>query len=74
MKTSSCYSGVVYTFRSYLAIHNSYLVTGGVGERVDSTGDSEGNESGSAGERETSSTEGSESEALSEEEVHCSKD
>ena len=50
-----------------------------MGERVDSTRDSEGNESGSAGERESSSTEGleeyeTESEALSEEEVHCSKD
>ena len=61
------------------AIWQFITLTGGVGERVDSTRDPEGNESGSAGERETSSTEGSEeyeteSEALSEEVVHCSKD
>ena len=79
MKTYNCYSDVVYPFRSFLAIHNSYLVTGGVGEKVDSTRDSEENKSGSAEERESSSTEGSEdyetgSEAISEEEVHCSKD
>ena len=79
MKTSSCYSDAVCPFRSYLANHNSYLVTGGVGEKVDSTGDSEENKSGSTEERESSSTEGSEEyeteyEALSEEEVHSSKD
>ena len=77
-KTSSCYSDVVCLFRRYLAIHNSYLVTGGMGERVDPTGDSEKNNSGSAEERELSSTEGleeyeTEYEAISEEEVHCSK-
>ena len=93
-KTSSCYSDVVCPFRSYLAIHNSYLVTGGVGERVDPTGDLEKNNSGSAEERESSSPEERESsspeeressspegleeyeteyEAISEEEVHCSK-
>ena len=78
-KTSSCYSDVVYPFRSYLANQNSYLVTGGVGERVDPTGDLEENKSGSAEGRESSATEGleeyeTEYEALSEEEVHCSKD
>ena len=54
-----------------------------MGERVDSTGDSEENKSGSAGERESSSTERSKEyeteseedyEALSEVEVHCSTD
>ena len=63
----------------HLAVHNSYLVTGGVGERVDPIGDLEENKSGSAKERESNSTEGleeyeTENEALSEEEVHCSKD
>ena len=77
-KTSSCYSDVVCPFRSYLAIHNSYSVTGGVGERVDPTGDSEKSKSGSPEERESCSTEGleeyeTEYEAISEEEVHCSK-
>ena len=49
-----------------------------MGERVDPAGDSEKNNSGSAEERELSSTEGleeyeTEYEAISEEEVHCSK-
>ena len=73
--SSSCYSDVVCPFRSYLAIHNFYLVTGGVGERVDPTGDSEKNKSGSAEERESSCTEGLDEyeTEYEEEEVHCSK-
>ena len=50
-----------------------------MGERVDPAGDLEENKSGSAEGRESSATEGleeyeTEYEALSEEEVHCSKD
>jgi len=67
-----CYSDVACPFRSYLAFHDSCLVTGGVGEIVDSTEESE-DESGSTRERGSRSTE--EYEALSEKvkEVHCSK-
>lgn len=70
-----CYSDVACPFRSYLAFHDSCLITGGVGEIVDSTVESE-DESGSTRERGSKSTEESkEYEALPEKvkEVHCSK-
>ena len=57
-----CYSDVACPFRSYLAFHDSCLVTDGVGEIVDSTEESE-DESGSTRERESSSTEESEDES-----------
>ena len=70
-----CNSEVACPFKSYLTIHNSYLVAAGVDKSIDSTTDSE-DESGSAKERESSSTENSEEYETeseeSEEEVHCS--
>ena len=66
------YSDVACPFRRYLVTYICYLVAGGVGERIDSTGHKEEDES--AGEKESCSTDGSREYETESEEVNCYKD